>query len=409
MKKRPEGGRRLYPRQKQYVIALLLIALVVAVFYASLIVADLLPPDLTIIVAVFALAFIILISLLFAANRKWKRVTGCVLSLAIVAVLVFATSFIWSTFGMLNKMSGGAVSAVGPVSKSVDVTKEPFNVYLTGIDQWDNEKGLDMERSDVNMILTVNPVTKKVLLTSIPRDTYIKLHTSQQMDKLTHTGIYGVDETLYSVEDWLGIDINYYVKMNFSGAQKIINAMDGIAVYSPVAFESSLKGYKYKKGWNALGGNAALYFARERKAFEGQDAMRVENQQRVMEAIIKKMTSKKVLLTKYGKIMSVAGDNISTNMHSYEMTELAKMQITDLGEWEILSQKIEGDYDMDYVASLTQAQTFSVYKADPASVSKCLEGIHEIANPKASERAAAGRNRSRSFFVNVFKNAFGRE
>lgn len=127
------------------------------------------------------------------------------------------------------------------------MTEEPFNVYITGIDQWASEKGMDLERSDVNMIVTVNPATKQMLLTSIPRDSYVKLHTAQQMDKLTHTGIYGVDETLNTVSDWLGVDMNYYVKMNFTGAMTIITAMDGIDVYSPVAFESSLKGYKYKR------------------------------------------------------------------------------------------------------------------------------------------------------------------
>ena len=251
------------------------------------------------------------------------------------------------------------------------------------------------------MIVTVNPVTKKVLLTSIPRDAYVKLHTAQQMDKLTHTGIYGVDETLNTVEDWLGIDLNYYVKMNFSAAVEIIDALGGIKVYSPVAFESSLKGYQYKKGWQYLGGYKALYFARERHAFEGQDSVRVENQQIVVKAVIKKMTSSTALLSNYGDVMNAARRNMRTNMSSDEMLELVKMQLTDLSEWDVQTQKLEGEYGEDYVASLTQRQKFSVYNVDPSSISKCMEKLDGVINPSAAELEAAEQNARRGFILNA--------
>lgn len=304
------------------------------------------------------------------------------------------------TFAMLNRISDSGTNATGPMAKQVNVTEEPFNIYITGIDQWEDEKGLDLERSDVNMIVTVNPTTKTLLLTSIPRDSYVKLHTAQQMDKLTHTGIYGVDETLNTVEDWLGIELNYYVKMNFTGAKDIINAMDGINLYSPVEFESSLKGYKYVKGWNKMGGSKALYYARERKAFEGQDAVRVENQQRVFEAVIKKMTSSTTLLTKYGDIMAAAGNNMATNMPSSDMKDLVKMQITDLSEWDVQSQKIEGEYGEDYVASLSQANKYSIYRTDEKSVNKCVEKIKKIESEKPEEDGNA-ITRNRSFIINA--------
>ena len=196
--------------------------------------------------------------------------------------------------------------------------------------------------------------------------------------------------------------------MNFTGAKDIINAMDGIKVYSPVAFESSLKGYKYKKGWNRMGGKKALYFARERHAFEGQDSIRVENQQRVIKAVIKKMTSSSTMITKYGDIMAAAGDNLSTNMSAAEMSALAKMQLAELCPWDVETQKIEGEYDMDYVASLTQSQKFSVYRADPTSVTKCTSEISDIMNPTVSEVAGAERARSKSFVVNLINNAISR-
>ena len=401
----PDQKRRAFPRKIPYITAILVMALLTGAFLTMLILADILPSDVTVILAVIAVALLLLTNFMFSSRYRWKRIIGIVICVISVAAMAFVTSFMGDTYAMLNKISDSSVSATGPIAKTVSVVEEPFNIYITGIDQWESEKGLDLERSDVNMIMTVNPKTKEILLTSIPRDTYVKLHTAQQMDKLTHTGIYGVDETLNTVEDWLGIDLNYYVKMNFSGAKDIINAMDGIKVYSPVAFESSLKGYKYKKGWNKMGGSKALYFARERHAFEGQDSIRVENQQRVIQAVIKKMTSSTTLLTKYGDIMAAAGNNLSTNMSAEDMTELVKMQMTELSTWDIKTQKIDGEYDMDYVASLTQSQMFSIYRPDAVSVSKCVSGIKEVINPPASKLEEADKNKSKSFIVNMLNKA----
>lgn len=396
--------RRAFPRKKGYIVALLLLALVTAAFFVMLILTDLLPSDLTVILAVAVIALLLLTDFMFSSRFKWKRIIGIVISMVLICVLASVTVFMGETYAMLNNISGGGSSAdaSGPAADKVAVTQEPFNIYITGIDQWESEKGLDLERSDVNMIITVNPVTKKVLLTSIPRDSYVKLHTAQQMDKLTHTGVYGVDETIYTVEDWLGIDLNYYVKMNFSAAVEIIDALGGVKVYSPVDFTSSLKeDYHYKKGWQYLGGYKALYFARERHAFEGEDSARVENQQIIVKAVIKKMTSSTALLTNYGDVMSAASRNMHTNMSSEEMMELAKMQLTDLSEWDVQTQKIEGEYGEDYVASLTQKQKFSVYNTDPDSESKCVKAIQKVMSPTADELEKAKENSRKGFIMNA--------
>ena len=185
----------------------------------------------------------------------------------------------------------------------------------------------------------------------------------------------------------------------------IINAIGGIDVYSPVAFDSDISEYSYVKGWNHLNGKQALYFARERHAFEGQDSMRVENQQRVVKAVIKKLTSSTTLLTKYGEIMEVAGSNLSTNMSYHEMQDLIKMQMTDLASWDIETQKIEGEYDMDYVASLSSKNRYSIYRPDEASVSKCLEGIHAIQHPSAEELEKASEIKRKGFISSIISRA----
>ena len=389
--------------RKPYLIVLLVMAVALIGLLSMMILLNILPGDLTLTLAALMVGILIAAGVLFSGRRRVTRVIGCIVALVFIVITAAITVYMGDTFVMFQKISGSTANATGPVARSVDVTNEAFNIYITGIDQWEDEKGEDLERSDVNMIVTVNPVTKKILLTSIPRDTYVKLHTAQQMDKLTHTGVYGVSETLGTVEDWMGIDLNYYVKLNFTGVKYIIDAMGGIKVYSPVAFKSDISDYEYVKGWNKMGGRKALYFARERHAFEGGDSDRVDNQQRLVEAVIKTMTSHTTLLTKYGDIMAAAGDNLETNMSPKDMSGLVKMQLGDLAEWDIETQKIKGDYDQDYVASLTQSQKFDVYKADPSSIRSCVEKIREIRNPDLTELAEARKNRSRSFFVNAVK------
>ena len=396
--------KRLLPGQRYYRITLAVMLIAAVCFAVMLFVFNFLPADLTVTLIILMFGMLVAAALLFASKKKGLRICGIAVAVIFIGVFALAASFMGNTYAMLNKISAVEyIKATGPAAHTVNVAEEPFNLYITGVDQWAYEKGTDLERSDVNMIITVNPVTKKVLITSIPRDAYVELYTAKQMDKLTHTGVYGVDETLNTVRKWLDIDLNYYVKMNFTGARDIINAIGGVEVYSPVAFDSSLEGYHYNKGWNVLGGKEAIYFARERHAFEGKDSIRVENQQRVVKAIIKKMTSSRVLLTSYGDIMDAAGDQMSTNLSTKEMTALAKMQIAELASWDVETQKIEGYYDQDYVASLTQEQKFDVYRCDPASIRVCTDKIRSTMNPTEKELMEARKNRSESFFVNLVR------
>ena len=396
--KTSKGG--IFPKKNIYAIITLIMGLAGIALLAAMILVDAFPIDMSMVIILLMFVMLVFASVMMARQKRWKRILG--LAVALIFMLVFGsiTYYLGATHAMISKISDNNNFSNAEASTSdFNPTEESFNIYITGIDQWEDEKGLDLERSDVNMIVTVNPVTKRVLMTSMPRDSYVKLHTSQQMDKLTHSGIYGVDETIKTAEDWFGIDINYYVKMNFTGAKDIIDAMDGINMYSPIEFESSLKGYKYEKGWNKMGGSKSLYYARERKAFEGQDSVRVENQQRVLKAVIKKMTSSTTLLTKYGDIVAAAGDNMSTNMPPSDMKALVRMQITDLSEWDIQSQKIEGEYGEDYVASLSSANKYSIYRPDEESVDKCMKQIDEV----ASERPVEDDNvisRNKSFIIN---------
>ncbi len=261
------------------------------------------------------------------------------------------------------------------VAKPANVTGESFNVYISGIDTFGS---IDkVARSDVNMIMTVDPVNKKILLTSIPRDTYVTLHSYGAKDKLTHSGIYGIDETVKTVEDWLGIDINYYLRVNFTTLEDVVNVIGGIDVNSEYSFTSSVGNYSFVKGVNHLNGEAALCFARERYAFASGDFQRVKNQQLVIEGIINKLMSNKSLLVKYPQLLGAVKDKVKTNMSDKEISALVKMQLDDMSGWDIQMQSITGTGAMRVTYS-GGSGNLSVIIPDDSSVSSAVTKIKQM-------------------------------
>lgn len=226
------------------------------------------------------------------------------------------------------------------ISRDVNVTNEAFSVYITGIDTYGSIS--TVSRSDVNMIVTVNPKTHQVLLTSIPRDYYIPQPCQGgQTDKLTHTGLWGVDATVEAVEGYFGIEINYYARVNFSSVIDIVDALGGITVENPVAFTASDGTYSYAAGNIEMDGAQALRFARERYNLADGDRDRGRNQMRVITGMINKMISP-TIITRYTSIMSAIGGSFQTNMSSNDMSSLVKMQINDMSGWDIKQISVSG-------------------------------------------------------------------
>ena len=268
-------------------------------------------------------------------------------------------------------------------SGKLNVTQDPFNIYISGLDSWGDIEE-HKTRSDVNMIVTVNPKTRQVLLTSIPRDAYLQLHSFGQMDKLTHAGIYGngIDETMNTVHDWLGVDFNYYFRVNFGVVHRLVNAIGGIDVYSDYAFHTSIKDYSYKKGWNHLEGKEALYFARERKTFVDMDHQRIKNQQKVVKAIIKKATSSTVVLTSYTEILDAIKHHMQTNMSQKDMSAIIKMQLGDMDtEWTINSISIKGTMDKQGTYSMGMGRPLDVCIMDEESAERAVDTINAVMYP----------------------------
>lgn len=268
------------------------------------------------------------------------------------------------------------------IVKVVDVTNKPFNIYIIGSDSFGT---IDkVSNSDVNMIMTINPKTSQILLTSIPRDYYVELYnTNGGMDKLTHAGYYGVETSVKTVEKLLDTEINYYVKVNFSTVVKLVNLIGGIEVYSDYSFCDSGRIGCYKKGYNKLNGEQALAFARERKSFNGGDRVRGQNQQKVIASIIDKMTSSTTLISKYSNILSAIEQNFQTNLDNKSISKLVRLQLNKMPSWELNNQNLDGsDYYPKKVYSFSNKNGIYVMKPNEETVTKAQEKIKEILNAK---------------------------
>ena len=274
---------------------------------------------------------------------------------------------------ILDKISIKIESNV--VVKEVDVTKEPFNIYISGNDIYGNIASVS--RSDVNIIATVNPNTHKILLTSIPRDFYVQLHgTSGYKDKLTHAGVYGIDMSVKTIEDLLDIDINYYMRVNFTSLIKVVDAIGGVDVVSDYSFRATT-GDRFVKGTNHLNGKKALAFSRERKAFSDGDRQRGKNQQKVLTAILNKMLSSTTLITKYTDILDSLGGSFQTNMPASKIYNLVNMQLDKMPSWTFESYNLDGKGSNSYTYTYPHQKLY-VMEPDVNTVNEAKAKIDMI-------------------------------
>ena len=229
---------------------------------------------------------------------------------------------------------------------NINVTKDPFVVYLSGIDTRSNSLP-SRSLSDVNIILAVNPNTKNILMIHIPRDYYVQLHgTTGNKDKLTHAGtIGGIELSMSTIEDLLEIEIPYYVRVNFNAVVNLVDAIGGININSDVNYSFTCwtdRSCKFDPGLNYVNGKCALAFARERHAYDTGDRHRGENQEQVIELIINKVTSSSTLITNYTNILNALNGTFETNLTTDDITSLVKMQIDDMASWQISSVNVDG-------------------------------------------------------------------
>ena len=262
------------------------------------------------------------------------------------------------------------------IDSGKDISKEPFVIFISGIDT--SGKISKVSRSDVNIVVTVNPSTYEVLLTAIPRDYYVRLHnTTGYKDKLTHAGIYGIDMSINTIEDLLGINIDYYARVNFDTVINLVDEIGGIEIYS----DQNLKFCDIKKGYNYLDGKCALRFARERKSYTTGDRHRGENQEEVIKAIIKKVQNNPSLLTKYDKILGNLENNFETNVNMNVVKSFVKLQSKKMPTWNVNTYNLDGVGSSNYTYSMGKRMLY-VMEPDINTINNANKYINGIIEGK---------------------------
>ena len=262
-----------------------------------------------------------------------------------------------------------------------DVKGDSFNVYISGIDTYGPISSVS--RSDVNIIMTVNRETKKILLTTTPRDSYVPIADggNNQKDKLTHAGIYGVDASIHTLENLYGIDLNYYARLNFTSFLKLIDLLGGVDVYNDQEFTAHTNGKFYSVGNVHLDSEQALGFVRERYSLADGDRDRGRNQQKVIVAILQKLTSTEALKN-YDGIIKGLQDSIQTNMPLETMMKLVNAQLESGGTYKINSQDLKGTGRMDLPSYAMPESNLYMMEISDSSLESVKVAINDVIEGK---------------------------
>ena len=268
-----------------------------------------------------------------------------------------------------------------------DITSKPFNILISGSD---TRGGFDENgRSDVIMVATVNPKTSTILLTSVPRDFYVTTACDAAdgcmqgaLDKITHTGIHGTNTTKRTVEQLLGVEINYTFKVGFDTVTDLVDALGGVDVYVEPGYAVSTSTFSVHEGVNHLNGHDALEYARERYAYTEGDRQRTKNQQQVLMGIVNEATKPSVI-TKYASIMDAMANTFSTTMSNEEISDLIKHQINNNPKWKMEQYMVDGTGDTLMCAELGDAANVMV--PDQSTVKIAKDKINAILAGKSAD------------------------
>ncbi len=264
---------------------------------------------------------------------------------------------------------------ISDIGKDSNVLEDTFYIYISGVDTYGSIT--DRTRSDVNIVMGINPKTYEIKMVSIPRDYYVTLIPFNREDKLTHAGWYGVETSVKTIENLLDIEINYYVKVNFNAVIKLVDALGGVEVYSNYDFYSSGLNHHFKEGYNKVDGELALDFVRTRKAFLEGDRVRGENQQALIKAIIDKAASP-AILTKYDDILKTLDGSFTTNIPTSSITDLLKMQLDKMPSWNLTSFNVNGTDGSSTTTYSAPGQELYVMIPDEESIKEAKEALDSI-------------------------------
>ncbi len=275
----------------------------------------------------------------------------------------------------------------------IDIVKEPFLVYISGSDSRGtiNDAGC----TDVNILAAINPKEGKILLVNVPRDYQVQIHgTTGLKDKLAHSGLYGLDVSKATIEDTLGIKIDYTIRVGFQAIQQLVNAIDGVDIDSDMEIvlgtQDRSKTCFISKGMNHLDGACTLSYARHRKTLKDGDLDRGKHQQQVLTAIINKVTSLHYV-TRLPQILNAAKDTFQTSFSEKEITDFIRFQLSELKHWQIESIQIGTSEHVLEPTYTISTQNMWMYVRDEASENiakqKIAEYLEQTFEPTTEESA----------------------
>lgn len=265
-----------------------------------------------------------------------------------------------------------------------DIRYEPFTVYIAGVDEGD-DPSIDA-RSDVNIVLMVNPLANHIEMVSIPRDAFVPNPAlSSHNDKLTHLGLSGIKNSMEGIENVFGFEIDYYVKLNFFSVIDIVDAIGLIEVDVPISFceQDEYRSFAkddlicLNKGKQKVNGKQALAFARHRKSYT--DVMRGKAQQEVIKGIINVLTTPSGVAN-INNVLSIATKAVSTNMPMQQVTNFVSAQLDNLKPWTIHSILLENGADARLVTASMPGQELYVMLLNRADVQVAFDAYQSMLN-----------------------------
>lgn len=265
-------------------------------------------------------------------------------------------------------------------AKAVDITSEPFTLYLCGADLSSGQDINSTGRGDVNILLTINPNTEKVNMQVIPRDTFVYIPCRGGSSKLSYSGWWGgVQSSIESIEDKFGIDINYYAKINFNGLVDLVDALGGVTVYSHYTY--SYQGYSFVKGYNEIDGEAALRFARARKMLPENELSRGQHQMELIKGIFRKFSENPTYENSMAVLDSLA-NNFVTNLPEEDYYDAFRLVVKLLPQLENMeNHSIEGEYRWHYDEVRDGRYQYYYYPAE-GEVERVRNDINQVLEGK---------------------------
>lgn len=322
----------------------------------------------------FAGASAVLAGLVGFLSLKWFKRPVVARIFAIVLAVLYIIGGSFATYVLLQGTS--VLDGVSNNENAVSLRdQKSFNIYISGIDTYGDIAV--QSRSDVNIVATVNPETHKILLTTIPRDSYVSiaLGGNDQMDKLTHAGNYGVESSMKTVARLLDTDINAYVRINFTSFIESIDTLGGITINNPTAFSSN--GQSFAAGEIQLNGKSALIYARERMSLQGGDVDRGKNQQRVIDGIIQKITSIRSI-DGFNALLSMINTSVETNISDDTMKYFIREQVNDPVRWTTAAYSVKGKGNSSGLPSYAMpGSKLYMYVLDENSVKEASNDIRQ--------------------------------